>query len=117
MLELSRITRRAFAARIRFQHLRSHELELMKSLVDDEIEQVKTQINAIDTQISSRMVCEGEVDIESKWCGSSEDNIWMFSGDDHGSDASWRKKDPCDVTISFTSGSGSYYVSDGSHSD
>ncbi|KAG1844503.1 hypothetical protein DFJ58DRAFT_802474 [Suillus subalutaceus] len=105
MLELSRITRRAFAARIQFQRLRSHELELMKSLVDDEIEQVKTQINAIDLQIGSieGMIREGEVDIESKECSLSEDNIRMFCGDDHGSEASWREKDSCDVTISFAS--------------
>ncbi|KAG1880041.1 hypothetical protein F4604DRAFT_1922730 [Suillus subluteus] len=119
MLELSRITRRAFAARIRFQRLRSHELELMKSLVDDEIEQVKTQINAIDLQIGSieGMIREGEVDIESKECSLSEDNIKTLSGDHHGSEASWREKDSCDVTISFASGSGSCYVSDGSHYD
>ncbi|KAG1880035.1 hypothetical protein F4604DRAFT_1954020 [Suillus subluteus] len=105
MLELSRITRRAFATRIRFQRLRSHELELMKSLADDEIEQVKTQINAIDLQIGSieGMICEGEVDIESKGCSLSEDNIRMFSGDNHGSEASWREKDSCDVTIHSSS--------------
>jgi hypothetical protein len=42
MLELSCITRWAFAAIIRFLRLRSRELELMKSLVHDKIEQVKT---------------------------------------------------------------------------
>ncbi|KAG1741653.1 hypothetical protein EDB19DRAFT_1828007 [Suillus lakei] len=50
MLELSRITRRTIAARMRYQRLRSHELELIKSITDDELEQSKTQLNAVDQQ-------------------------------------------------------------------
>ncbi|KAG1781195.1 hypothetical protein EV702DRAFT_1042326 [Suillus placidus] len=112
MLEFSRMTRRAFAARIRYQRLRSHELELMKSIVDNEIQRSKTQMVAIDLQIGSTegMLRDAGVDIESKECKLSKDNIRMFSGDDHGSEADWQEDDSCDVTISFASGSGSLRV-------
>ncbi|KAG2065264.1 hypothetical protein BDR04DRAFT_185527 [Suillus decipiens] len=105
-LELSRVTRRAFAAEIRYQRLRSHELDLMKSLVDSKIEQIKTQINAVDVQISAieGMLRDAEVDIESKEGKLSEDNIRMLSGDDHDSEANWQENDSGDVTNSFVSG-------------
>ncbi|KAG1815364.1 hypothetical protein EV424DRAFT_1348474 [Suillus variegatus] len=53
MLELSRITRRAFSARIRYQRLRDHELDLIKSLLNDEKELVQTHMKKIDLQIGS----------------------------------------------------------------
>ncbi|KAG2116415.1 uncharacterized protein F5147DRAFT_672605, partial [Suillus discolor] len=115
MLELSYVTRRAFAARIRYARLRSHELELMKSIVEYENEQSKIQINAIDLQISSLKdtLRDAGVDMESKECRLSKDNIRMFSGDDDDDEASWQEDDSCDVTFSFgSSGSGSDYASD-----
>lgn len=118
MLELSYVTRRAFAARIRYARLRSHELELMKSIVEYENEQSKIQINAIDLQINSLKdtLRDAGVDMESKECRLSKDNIRMFAGDDD--EASWQEDDSCDVTFSFgSSGSGSDYASDESHDD
>ncbi|KAG1765299.1 hypothetical protein EV702DRAFT_1051056 [Suillus placidus] len=53
MLELSRITRRTIAARIRYQCLRSCELDLIKSIVEDEKELTETQLKGIDLQIGS----------------------------------------------------------------
>ncbi|KAG2343420.1 hypothetical protein BDR05DRAFT_1059641 [Suillus weaverae] len=90
-LKFSHITRRAFAARIRYKRLRSHELELMKSIIDDEIQRSKTQMNAIDLQIGATegMLRYAGVDIESKECKLSKDKIRMFSGDDRGSEAEW----------------------------
>ncbi|KAG1843633.1 hypothetical protein C8R48DRAFT_780613 [Suillus tomentosus] len=120
MLELSYVTRRAFAARIRYGRLRSHELDLMKSIVEYENEQSKIQINAIDLQINSLKdtLRDGGVDMESKECRLSKDNVRMFSGDDDDDEASWQEDDSCDVTFSFgSSGSGSDYASDESHDD
>ncbi|KAG1804197.1 hypothetical protein EV424DRAFT_1351376, partial [Suillus variegatus] len=51
MLELSRITRRAIAARMWYQHLRSRELDLIKSILEDEQDLAQTQIKGIDVQI------------------------------------------------------------------
>ncbi|KAG1820655.1 hypothetical protein EV424DRAFT_1347156 [Suillus variegatus] len=53
MLELSRITRRAIAARLRYQRLRSRELDLIKSILDDETELCQTQLSGVDVQIGS----------------------------------------------------------------
>ncbi|KAG1723567.1 hypothetical protein EDB19DRAFT_1762909 [Suillus lakei] len=53
MLELSRITRRAVAARMRYQRLRSHELDLIKSILEDETEVSQAQLKGIDLQIGS----------------------------------------------------------------
>ncbi|KAG1790667.1 uncharacterized protein HD556DRAFT_1310451 [Suillus plorans] len=53
MLELSRITRRAIAARLRYQCLRSRELDLIKSILDDETELCQTQLSGVDVQIGS----------------------------------------------------------------
>ncbi|KAG2052213.1 hypothetical protein BDR06DRAFT_997738 [Suillus hirtellus] len=120
MLELSYVTRRAFAARIRYGRLRSHELDLMRSIVEYENEQSKIQINAIDLQINSLKdtLRDAGVDMESKECRLSKDNIRMFSGDDDDDEASWQEDDSCDVTFSFgSSGSGSDYASDESHDD
>ncbi|KAG2135987.1 hypothetical protein DEU56DRAFT_913077 [Suillus clintonianus] len=53
MLELSRITRRAIAARMRYQRLRSRELDLIRSICVDETELCQTQLNEVDVQIGS----------------------------------------------------------------
>ncbi|KAG1844116.1 hypothetical protein C8R48DRAFT_780412 [Suillus tomentosus] len=71
MLELSRITRRAFSARIRYQRLREHELDLIKSLLNDEKELVQTHMQKIDLQIGSlRNTLEdaGVTEIGNKGC-------------------------------------------------
>ncbi|KAG1895850.1 uncharacterized protein F5891DRAFT_1250426 [Suillus fuscotomentosus] len=53
MLELSRITRQAIAARIHYQCLRSRELDLIKSILEDETELCQTQLSGVDMQIGS----------------------------------------------------------------
>lgn len=53
MLELSRITRRATSARLRYQRLCSRELDLIKSILEDETELCKTQLTSVDAQIGS----------------------------------------------------------------
>lgn len=85
MLELSRITRRAFSARIRYQRLRDHELDLIKSLLNDEKELVQTHMKKIDLQIGSlRNTLEdaGVTEIGNKGC--------RFDPSDH---ADWCESD------------------------
>ncbi|KAG2048806.1 hypothetical protein BDR06DRAFT_1012727 [Suillus hirtellus] len=53
MLELSRITRWALAARVRYQRLCAHELDLIKSILEEETELSQKQIHGIDLQIGS----------------------------------------------------------------
>lgn len=53
MLKLSRMTRRAIAARIRYQRLRCRELDLIKSILEDETEVSQSQLKGIDLQIGS----------------------------------------------------------------
>ncbi|KAG1866443.1 hypothetical protein C8R48DRAFT_672179 [Suillus tomentosus] len=53
MLELSRISRRAFAAKMEYQRLRAEELELMASLLKDEMEEVHGHLTKTDLQIGS----------------------------------------------------------------
>ncbi|KAG1868225.1 uncharacterized protein F5891DRAFT_987536 [Suillus fuscotomentosus] len=88
MLELSRITRRAIAARLRYQRLRSRELDLIKSILDDETELCQTQLSGVDVQIGSirNMLQDAGVaqigsmgsrfdpnDAAGPWCESSSD--------------------------------------------
>ncbi|KAG1791084.1 uncharacterized protein HD556DRAFT_1486976 [Suillus plorans] len=63
MLELSRVTRRVIATRLRYQRLRAHELDLMKSIHDDETELTTTELKTIDLQIGTirNMLREGGV--------------------------------------------------------
>jgi hypothetical protein len=63
MLELSRVTRRAIATRLRYQRLRAHELDLMKSIHEDETELTQTELKTVDLQIGSirNMLREGGV--------------------------------------------------------
>ncbi|KAG1770111.1 hypothetical protein EDD22DRAFT_948717 [Suillus occidentalis] len=71
MLELSCITRRAFSARIRYQRLRSHELDLIKSLLKDEKELVQTHIRGIDLQIGAlrnSLEDAGVMEVGNKGC-------------------------------------------------
>ncbi|KAG1845033.1 hypothetical protein C8R48DRAFT_678255 [Suillus tomentosus] len=53
MLELSRISRRAFAAKMEYQRLRTEELELMTSLLKDEMEESQGHLTKTDLQIGS----------------------------------------------------------------
>jgi hypothetical protein len=53
MLKLSRITRCALAARLCYQRLRSRELDIMKSILEDEIEMCQSQLSGVDLQIGS----------------------------------------------------------------
>jgi hypothetical protein len=86
MLELSRITRRTIAARMRYQRLRSHELDLMKSILQDETELSQKQLIDVDLQIGAirNVIQDGGVteigdkgsrfdpsDREALWCESS----------------------------------------------
>lgn len=87
MLELSRITRRAIAARMWYQHLRSRELDLIKSILEDEQDLAQTQIKGIDVQIGSlrnilqdagvtaigNKGCRFEPSDIGPWCESSSD--------------------------------------------
>lgn len=73
MLELSRITRRAIAARMRYQRIRSHKLDLIKSILEDETEMSQKHMNCIDLQIGSlrNMLQDGGVTvIGNKGCRS-----------------------------------------------
>ncbi|KAG1867100.1 hypothetical protein C8R48DRAFT_671977 [Suillus tomentosus] len=53
MLKLSRVTRRVIAAKVRYQCLRLIELELIKSINDDELEITRKELTATDLQIGS----------------------------------------------------------------
>ncbi|KAG1892022.1 hypothetical protein F4604DRAFT_1672137 [Suillus subluteus] len=53
MLKLSRITCRAIAARMHYQRLRSRELDLIKSILDDETELSQVQLKGMDLQIGA----------------------------------------------------------------
>ncbi|KAG1876070.1 hypothetical protein C8R48DRAFT_768911 [Suillus tomentosus] len=89
MLELSRVTRRAISARMRYQRIRSHELDLMKSILEDETTLSQQDIHSLDLQIGSlrHMLHAGGVtvighkgckldpnDHDQAWCESSDDN-------------------------------------------
>ncbi|KAG1853883.1 hypothetical protein DFJ58DRAFT_728010 [Suillus subalutaceus] len=65
MLELSRITRRAIAARMRYQHIHSHELDLIKSTLEDETQVSQKHMNSIDLQFGSlrNMLHDGGVTV------------------------------------------------------
>lgn len=104
MLELSRVTRRVLAARVRYQRLRSHELDLIKGLHTDEIELSTKHLNGIDLQIGSirNLLQDGGVTAigdqggrfnpcdREPWCESSSDDesVPMIHGTpSHGSSA------------------------------
>ncbi|KAG1793489.1 uncharacterized protein HD556DRAFT_1443604 [Suillus plorans] len=53
MLELSRISRRTFAAKMEYQRLRAEELELITSLMRDEMEESQAHLKRADLQIGS----------------------------------------------------------------
>ncbi|KAG2112425.1 hypothetical protein DEU56DRAFT_762052 [Suillus clintonianus] len=88
MLELSRITRRAITARMRYQRLRSRELDLIRSILVDETEVSQTQLKGIDLQIGSirnllqdagiseigNKGCRFDPGESGPWCESSSDN-------------------------------------------
>ncbi|KAG2125115.1 hypothetical protein DEU56DRAFT_759443 [Suillus clintonianus] len=102
MLELSRITRRAIAARIRYQRLRSRELDLIKGILVDETELCQTQLTGVDTQIGSirNMLGVGGAaaiwsagakfdpdDAAGSWCESSSDESNAIAAASRGSSA------------------------------
>lgn len=104
MLELSRITRRVITARMRYQRLRNHELELMRSIIDDENEHAGTQLKEIDLQIGAlrNMLDEGGVTgIGDKGCRFDPS---VF----HDDSEPWRESSSSDVgSILFVYGSAS----------
>lgn len=53
MLELSRISRQTFAAKMEYQRLRAEELELITSLMKDEMEESQAHVTKADLQIGS----------------------------------------------------------------
>ncbi|KAG1721039.1 hypothetical protein EDB19DRAFT_1835713 [Suillus lakei] len=53
MLELSRVTHRAIAARMQYQRIHSHELDLIKSILEEETTTSQKHMNSIDLQIGS----------------------------------------------------------------
>lgn len=53
MLELSRISRRTFAAQMEYQRLRTEELRLIASIMEDEAEEAKARLNRADLQIGT----------------------------------------------------------------
>jgi hypothetical protein len=85
MLELSRISRRTIAARVRYQRLRSHELDLIKSLLQDETELSQKTLTDIDFQIGTlRNVLQddGVTEIGNKGSlldPSERDAVWCES--------------------------------------
>ncbi|KAG1774777.1 hypothetical protein EV702DRAFT_1047329 [Suillus placidus] len=96
MLELSRITRQAIAARMRYQRIHSHELDLMKSILKDETILSQQDIHSLDLQIGSlrHMLHAGGVTVignkgckldpdnhEQAWCESSDDDSLVFASD------------------------------------
>lgn len=97
MLELSRVTRRAISARMRYQRIRSHELDLMKSILEDETTLSQQDIHSLDLQIGSlrHMLHAGGVtvighkgckldpnDHGQAWCESSDDDDSSIFGSD-----------------------------------
>ncbi|KAG2117455.1 hypothetical protein DEU56DRAFT_761385 [Suillus clintonianus] len=52
-LELSRITRRAIAARMRYQRLRCRELDLIRAILEGEEDLSQTEMKGIDAQIGA----------------------------------------------------------------
>lgn len=96
MLELSRITRRAIAARMRYQRIRSHELDLMKSILEDETVLSQQDIHSLDLQIGSirHMLHSGGATVignkgskpdpgnhDQAWCESSDDDSSIVGSD------------------------------------
>ncbi|KAG2030494.1 hypothetical protein BDR03DRAFT_987041 [Suillus americanus] len=99
MLELSRITHWALAARVCYQCLHAHKLDLIKSILEEETELSQKQINGIDLQIGSirnmlqdggvRSVgnkgCKFDPSDRRSWCESSvsvsDDDGLMFGSD------------------------------------
>lgn len=53
MLELSHISHRTFAAKMEYQRLRAEELELITSLMRDEMEESQAHLKRTDLQIGS----------------------------------------------------------------
>ncbi|KAG1842701.1 hypothetical protein C8R48DRAFT_678949 [Suillus tomentosus] len=76
MLELSRMTHRAIAARIRYQRLRSRELDLIKSILEDETEVSQSQLKGIDLQIGS---IRNLLQDQGVTVGSQGWNIWALN--------------------------------------
>jgi hypothetical protein len=105
MLELSRVTRRALATRLRYQRIRAQELELMKSIHEDETELTQTELKDVDLQIRSiqTMLCDGGlVAIGSRG--------YEFDPGDDGDHKSWRASHSSDnesVCILTSGSSGS----------
>jgi hypothetical protein len=51
MLEITRLSRRAFAAQRKYQRIRTEELRLIAALMEDEAEESKARLKGADLQI------------------------------------------------------------------
>jgi hypothetical protein len=99
LLELSQITCRTFATRVCYQHLYTHKLDLIKSILKEETMQSQKQIYGVDLQIGSilkmlqdggvmligKKVCRFDPNDYGPWCESpvsvSDDNSSMLRFD------------------------------------
>ncbi|KAG1890009.1 hypothetical protein F4604DRAFT_1914549 [Suillus subluteus] len=81
-LELSRVTRRVIAAKARLQRLRSLELELIKSINDDELEITKQELTATDLQIGylRNELDDAGVVIGDRGNGCTQSNLLFLGG-------------------------------------
>jgi hypothetical protein len=99
MLELSRISRRALAARMEYQRLRTEELGLITSILRDELEESRSCLIKADLQIGSlrNNLYDAGVSVignKGRRCGKEARNGRTFSslGDHEAADDS---SDPC----------------------
>ena len=51
ILELARVSREVYIAKMRYQHLRMRELEMMKAVMGDELEETQGYLNQMDGQV------------------------------------------------------------------
>ncbi|KAF8123669.1 hypothetical protein EV363DRAFT_1179499 [Boletus edulis] len=51
MLHLSRKSRDVYTAKLHYQHLRMQELDMMKNIMQDELEEIQVYLNRAEHQI------------------------------------------------------------------
>ena len=51
ILELARVSREVYIAKMRYQRLRMRELEMMKAVMGDELEETQGYLNQMDGQV------------------------------------------------------------------
>ncbi|KAG1780996.1 hypothetical protein EV702DRAFT_1250538 [Suillus placidus] len=110
MLELSRVSRQALAARMEYQRLRTEELGLITSIVHDELEESQSRLIRADLQIGSLRndLYDAGVSVignKGRQCGKEVRNGRIFSslGDheaaDDGSDPCLSDLNECDGSV------------------